>query len=267
MRLGDNLYSDSAMAINGTSGQLEWYFQFTPHDVHDWDAIQVPILADLTMDGEERKVMMWANRNAFFYTIDRVTGEFLLGKPYAKQTWAVGLDSNGRPIRVPNTAPTPEGTLVSPPVGGGTNWFSPAFSPRTELFYVQAYDGEDIFYKRDEEYVEGDQFTGGGSQRPLPADNYHSAIRAIDPRTGDVRWEYAIQPRSTAGVTATAGDLVFSGSVDGYFYALDAVSGEELWHMNVGRRVHSAAITYAVDGQQYVTIAAGNVVFTFGLRD
>ena len=132
---------------------------------------------------------------------------------------------------------------------------------------MQAYDGEDIFYKRDEEYVEGDQFTGGGSQRPLPADHYHSAIRAIDPRTGDVRWEYAIQPRSTAGVMTTAGDLVFSGSVDGYFYALDAVSGDQLWYMNVGQRVHSAPITYAVDGQQYVTIAAGNVVFTFGLRD
>ena len=267
VRLGDNLYSDSAMAINGTSGQLEWYFQFTPHDVHDWDAIQVPILADLTMDGEERKVMMWANRNAFFYTIDRVTGEFLIGKPYARQTWAEGLDSNGRPIRVPDTSPTPEGTLVSPPVGGGTNWFSPAYSPRTQLFYVQAYDGEDIFYKRDEEYVEGDQFTGGGGQRPLPADHYHSAIRAIDPRTGDIRWEYAIQPRSTAGIMTTAGDLVFSGSVDGYFYALDAVSGDQLWYMNVGQRVHSAPITYAVDGQQYVTIAAGNVVFTFGLRN
>jgi alcohol dehydrogenase (cytochrome c) len=115
--------------------------------------------------------------------------------------------------------------------------------------------------------VEGDQFTGGGGQRPLPADHYHSAIRAIDPRTGDIRWEYAIQPRSTAGIMTTAGDLVFSGSVDGYFYALDAVSGQELWHIAVGARVHSAPISYAVNGQQYVSIAAGNVVFTFGLSD
>jgi len=156
---------------------------------------------------------------------------------------------------------------VSPPVGGGTNWFSPAYSPRTELFYVQAYDGEDIFYKRDEDYVEGDQFTGGGGQRPLPVDNYQSAIRAIDPKTGNLRWEYEIQPRSTAGIMATAGDLVFSGSIDGYFFALDAVSGDELWHMNVGRMVHSSPMSYAVDGQQYITIAAGNVVYTFGLRD
>ncbi len=267
VRLGDNLYSDSVLAIDHETGGLDWYFQFTPHDVHDWDAIQVPILADLSWDGEERKVMMWANRNAFFYTLDRESGEFLLGVPYARQTWAVGLDSNGRPIRVPDTSPTPEGTLASPPVVGATNWFSPAFSPRTELFYVQAYDGEDIFYKRDEDYVEGDQFTGGGFQRPLPVDNYHSAIRAIDPRTGDIRWEYAVQPRSTAGVLATAGDLVFSGSVDGYFYALDASTGRELWHVAVGAMVHAAPMTYAVDGQQYVTIAAGNVVFTFGLPE
>ena len=267
VRLGDNLYSDSALALNHETGGLEWYFQFTPHDVHDWDAIQVPILADLTFDGEDRKVMMWANRNAFFYTLDRETGEFLLGTPFAKQTWAVDLDSNGRPIRVPDTAPTPEGTLVSPPVVGGTNWFSPAYSPRTELFYVQAYDGEDIYYKRDEDYVEGDQFTGGGFQRPLPVENYVSAVRAIEPRTGALRWEYEIQPRSTGGMLATAGDLVFSGSVDGYFFALDAVSGQELWHMNVGRMVHSAPISFAVDGRQYVTIAAGNVVFTFGLPE
>ena len=239
VRMGDNLYADSALALNGDTGEMEWYFQFTPHDVHDWDAIQVPILADLQMGGETRKVMMWANRNAFYYTLDRVTGEFLVGKPFAKQTWAEGLDSNGRPIRVPDTFPTPEGTLVSPPVGGGTNWFSPAYSPRTELFYVQAYDGEDVFYKRDEDYVEGDRYTGGGEQRPLP----------------------------TAGVMATAGDLVFSGSIDGYFYALDAVSGEELWHIAVGSRVHSSPMSFAVDGTQYVTIAAGNVVYTFGLRD
>ncbi|MBM63366.1 MAG: PQQ-dependent dehydrogenase, methanol/ethanol family [Acidobacteria bacterium] len=267
VRLGDNLYSDSALALNGTTGNMEWYFQFTPWDVHDWDAIQVPILADLEIDGEMRKLMMWANRNAFYYTLDRETGEFLVGKPFAKQTWAEGLDSNGRPIRAPNKLPTPEGNIVSPPVGGGTNWFSPAYSPRTELFYVQAYDGEDIFYKRDEDYVEGDQFTGGGSQRPLPIENYQSAIRAIDPRTGDIRWEYEIQPRSTAGIMTTAGDLVFSGSVDGFFYALDAVSGEELWHINLGRRIHTAPMSYSVNGKQHVTVAAGNVVYTFALNE
>lgn len=267
VRMGDNLYSDSALALNGDSGDLEWYFQFTPHDVHDWDAIQVPILADLEFDGEMRKVMMWANRNAFYYTIDRETGEFLIGKPYAKQTWAEGLDENGRPIRIPDTFPTEEGVVVAPSIGGGTNWWSPAYSPRTELFYVNAYDGEQKYFKRDEDYVEGERFTGGGGENVLPQDAYQSAIRAIDPRTGDVRWEFLLQPRASAGVLATAGDLVFSGGVDGYFYALDAVSGRELWHIQLGSRVHSAPMSYAVDGQQYVTVAAGNVVYTFGLDE
>jgi len=267
VRLGDNLYSDSVLALNGDDGNLEWYFQFTPHDIHDWDAIQVPILADIMYEGEMRKAMLWANRNAFYYTLDRETGEFLVGKPYALQTWAEGLDENGRPIRVPNMEPSVEGTLVSPTIGGGTNWWSPTFSPRTGLLYVNAFDGEQIFFIREEEYVEGEQYLGGGGESAGPIDNYHSAVRAIDPATGDIRWEYAIAPRSTSGLMSTAGDVVFGGTVDGYFFAIDAVSGEELWHMTVGARVHSAPISYAVDGQQYVSIAAGNVVFTFGLAD
>ena len=267
VRLGDNLYSDSVLALNGENGDLEWYFQFTPHDIHDWDAIQVPILGDIMYEGEMRKVMMWANRNAFYYTLDRETGEFLVGKPYALQTWAEGLDENGRPIRVPNMEPSVEGTLVSPTIGGGTNWWSPTFSPRTGLLYVNAFDGEQIFFIREEEYVEGEQYLGGGGESAGPIDNYHSAVRAIDPATGDVQWEYPIAPRSTSGLMSTAGDLVFGGTVDGYFFAIDAVSGEELWYMTVGARVHSAPISYAVDGQQYVSIAAGNVVFTFGLAD
>jgi alcohol dehydrogenase (cytochrome c) len=266
-RMGDNLYSDSALALNGDTGELEWYFQFTPHDVHDWDAIQVPILADIQYQGRERKVMMWANRNAFYYTIDRETGEFLLGNPYALQTWATGLDSDGRPIRVPGTTPTYEGVVVSPSVGGGTNWWSPAYSPQTGLFYVTAFDGEQKFIKRDEEYEEGQRFTGGGGSYIQPMDTYNSAIRAIDPSTGGITWEFPIQPRSSAGILTTAGGLLFSGSVDGYFYALDANNGRELWHKSLGQRVHAAPMSFAVDGQQYVTIAAGNVVFTFGLPE
>ena len=267
VRLGDNLYADSALALNAATGDLAWYFQFTPHDVHDWDAIQVPILGDIVYAGEQRKVMMWANRNAFYYTLDRETGEFLVGTPFAQQTWAEGLDENGRPIRVPNTAPTPEGVVVSPPIGGGTNWWSPAFSPRTQLFYVNAFDGEQEYFTRDEEYTEGETFMGGGGNNVLPIDHYQSYIRAIDPATGNIRWEYPIAPRSTSGLLSTEGDLVFGGTVDGYFFALDAVSGEELWHINVGSRVHSGPMTYAVNGEQYVSIAAGNVVFTFGLDD
>ena len=267
VRLGDNLYADSALALDADTGDLAWYFQFTPHDVHDWDAIQIPILGDIMYEGELRKVMMWANRNAFYYTLDRETGEFLVGTPYAEQTWAEGLDENGRPIRVPNTAPTPEGVVVSPPIGGGTNWWSPAFSPRTQLFYVNAFDGEQEYFTREEEYVEGETFMGGGGNNVLPIDHYQSYIRAIEPATGNIRWEYPIAPRSTSGLLSTEGDLVFGGTVDGWFFALDAVSGEELWHINIGSRVHSGPMTYAVDGRQYVSVAAGNVVFTFGLDD
>jgi alcohol dehydrogenase (cytochrome c) len=267
VRMGDNLYADSALALNGNTGEMEWYFQFTPHDVHDWDAIQVPILADLQMDGGIRKVMMWANRNAFYYTLDRVTGEFLVGEAFAQQTWAERLDATGRPIRRPNTSPSVEGTVVSPPVSGGTNWFSPSYSPRTELFYVMAFDGEAEYFIRDDTYDEGQIFLGGGSQSTGPTDKSVSAVRAIDPRTGARRWEYQVQPRSTAGILSTAGDLVFSGSVDGYVYALDAVNGRELWHIAVGGRIHAAPISFAVNGKQYVTIAAGNVVYTFGLPD
>ena len=267
VRLGDNLYADSALALDGATGDLAWYFQFTPHDVHDWDAIQIPILGDIMFEGEMRKVMMWANRNAFYYTLDRETGEFLVGTPFAQQTWAEGLDGNGRPIRVPNTAPTPEGVVVSPPIGGGTNWWSPAYSPRTGLFYVNAFDGEQEYFTRDEEYVEGETFMGGGGNNVLPIEHYQSYIRALDPATGNLRWEYPIAPRSTSGLLSTEGDLVFGGTVDGYFFALDALTGEELWHINVGSRVHSGPMTYAVDGEQYVSVAAGNVVFAFGLDD
>ena len=267
VREGDNLYADSALALDGDTGELAWYFQFTPHDVHDWDAIQVPILADLDVEGERRKVMMWANRNGFYYTLDRVTGEFLVGKPFALQTWAQGLDENGRPIRAPGMFPSLEGTLVSPPATGGTNWMSPAYSPRTGLFYVMAYDGAAEFFIRDEDYVEGDRYIGGGQTRVLPVEEYTSAVRAIDPRTGDRRWEYRVQPQTWAGLLTTAGDLVFGGSVDGYVYALDAVSGQELWHIAVGAQVRAGPMTYAVDGEQYVSIAAGNVLYTFGLDE
>ncbi|MEX0965501.1 MAG: PQQ-dependent dehydrogenase, methanol/ethanol family [Pseudohongiellaceae bacterium] len=267
LRLGDNLYSDSALALNGDTGEIAWHFQFTPHDVHDYDSIQVPILADIEYQGSTRKVMMWANRNAFFYTIDRATGEFLEGKPYASQTWAQGLDANGRPIRAPGMAPTYEGVLVSPPIVGATNWYSPGYSPQTGLFYVTSFDGEQEFFKRDEDYEEGERFTGGGGRYTQPMDAFHSSIRAINPATAEIEWEFPIMPRSSAGITTTAGGIVFTGSADGYFFALDAASGEELWHISLGARVHAAPMTYAIDGKQFVTIASGNVVYTFGLRD
>ena len=267
VRMGDNLYSDAVLAINPDTGEMVWYFQFTPHDVHDWDATQIPILADSEFGGRQRKLMLWPNRNAFFYVLDRETGEFLLGEPYARQTWAEGLDATGRPIRIPGTFPSVEGTTVSPSIGGGSNWWSPSYSPRTDLVYVMAYDGETTYFIRDDEYVAGEPFRGGGGETPLPQDHYVSAVRAISPQTGERVWEYEVKARSTAGVLSTEGDVVFSGTIDGFFFALDAETGEELWHINVGSRVHAAPMSYMVDGKQYIGIAAGNVFYTFALRD
>ena len=267
VRLGDNLYSDSVLALNGDTGAIDWHFQFTPHDVHDYDSIQIPILADIEIDGRTRNAMLWANRNGFYYTLDRQTGEFIKGKAYATQTWAQGLDAAGRPIRVPGMAPSYEGTLVAPPIVGATNWYSPAFSQQTGLFYVTAFDGEQEFFKRDQDYEEGESFTGGGGRYLKPIGAFHSAIRAIDPTTAEIVWEFPIMPRSSAGISTTAGGLLFSGSADGYFYALDAATGDELWHTSLGARVHAAPMTFAVDGEQFVTIASGNVVFTFGLPE
>ena len=267
VRLGDNLYSDSALALDADSGEINWHFQFTPHDVHDYDSIQIPILANIEISGTQQPVMMWANRNGFYYTINRKTGKFILGKPFATQTWAESLDADGSPIRVPGMAPTYEGIMVSPPIVGATNWYSPAFSEQTGLFYVTAFDGEQEFFKRDEEYEEGERFTGGGGRYTQPMDAFHSAIRAIDPTTAEIAWEFPIMPRSSAGISTTAGGLLLTGSADGYFFALNAFTGKELWHISLGGRVHAAPMTFAVDGKQYITIAAGNVVYTFGLRD
>ncbi len=267
VREGDNLYSDSVVALDADTGEMKWYFQFTPHDIHDWDSTQIPILADATFDGEARKLMLFPNRNAFFYVLDRETGEFLLGKPYAKQTWAEGLDETGRPILLPGKEPTEEGTIVSPPIIGGSNWWSPTYSPRTGLLYVTAYDAETKYFIRPTAYEQGRSYRAGGGESPEPVENYVRAVRAISPQTGERRWEFPVDSRSTSGLLSTAGDLVFGGTADGFFFALDALSGEELWHKNVGGHVHAGPMSYAVGGKQYVAIAAGNAIFSFALPE
>ena len=264
-REGDNLYSDSVVALDADTGELKWYFQFTPHDVHDWDATQIPILIDIEFDGRPRKLMLFPNRNAFFYVLDRVTGEFLRGTAFAKQTWAERIDENGRPIRIPGMLPNEEGVLVYPSVNGAANWWSNTYSPRTELLYVVTYDGADTFFIGEDEYVPGEMFVGGAPERYVPQETYASMIRALEPRTGDTRWEFPLQPKTQSGLLSTASDLVFGGSVDGYFYALDAVNGTELWRINVGGNVKAAPISYMVGTVQYVTVAAGNSILTFGL--
>ena len=269
VRPGDNLYSDAVVAVDADTGDLAWYFQFTPHDTHDWDATQIPVLVDLEWEGEPRKLMLWANRNAFYYVLDRETGEFLHASAYAKQTWAEGIDEKGRPILIPNMDPTEEGIEVYPSIGGATNWNSPSFSPATGLFYTFAADEAHIYYKRDDEYVEGDLYLGGYGQDPDYPENFRAAIRALEPLTGELRWEYELDSSEwyRAGILTTAGGLLFSGSGDGYLFALDDRTGEVLWHMNVGGYVHAAPMTFSVDGRQYVSVTANHALFTFALPD
>ncbi len=264
VRPGDNLYTCSVVALDADSGELEWYFQFTPHDVHDWDANQIPILFDATVDGRPRKLIGMANRNAFYYLLDRETGEFLRGAPYAKQTWAKGLDETGRPIVIPDTEPTIEGNLVYPSLRGSTNWYSPSYSPETGLLYVPVSEMGAYYFKGEAVYRPGHRFTAGGERR-LSGDQAYGAICAIDVRTAEVKWEFRQHTPPNGGVLSTAGGLVFAGANEGNFFALDADTGEPLWDFQTGGRVRANPISYAVDGKQYIAIASGYALFVFGL--
>lgn len=263
VRMGDNLYTSSVLALDADTGKMKWFFQYTPHDVHDWDANQIQVLADLTINGRPRKVLVTANRNAFYYVLDRVTGEFLHAAPYAKQTWAKGIDPKGRPRVVEGTDPTPEGNLVYPSLQGATNWPSPSFSPQTGLFYVPVREMGSYYYKTDVEYEPGSPFTGGGERRL--ADEAWGAVRALNATTGEKAWDFRLPSPSWSGVLSTAGGLVFSGSNEGNFYALDAKTGAPLWQFQVGGMVRSNPMTYLVEGKQHVAVGAGRALFVFAL--
>jgi len=277
-RKGDNLYSDCAIALDADTGKLKWYFQFTPHDEYDYDAVQVPVLVDANWKGVPRKMMMWANRNGFFYVLDRTNGKFLFGTPFTKETWAVGLDEAGRSIRAPNSSPTAQGTLVYPGVQGGTNWYSPSYSPRTGLFYISTWvDYYMNVAKMPAEYTEGQRYTGGAPRSPVPtlqrgpintwtAENGSGEVLAVDPNTGEKKWQFKMTDVTGSGILTTASDVAFSGGREGFFYALDARNGAMLWKAALGGQVASGPITYRVDGKQYVAVAAGHALFTFALR-
>jgi len=276
VRPGDNLYTSSVIALDADTGKLKWHFQFTPHDEFDFDATQVPVLADLIWQGKPRKVLLFANRNGFFYVLDRQTGEFLLGKPFAKVTWADGLDAKGRPNRVGHS--TPEGSLIYPENQGATNWYNPAYSPRTGLFYIPSWlDTHSINTSRVEPYKEGNQYGGGSATHEVPAlrpgptnkrlpEVGYGAIQALDPKTGTVKWQFKMMDVTDSGVLVTASDIVFAGGREGYFYALDARTGAPLWKAMVGGAVSAGPTSYAVEGKQYISIPAGNAIFTFALR-
>ena len=263
-RPGDNLYTCSLIALDPNTGKLRWHFQFTPHDVHDWDSNQIPVLVDFEIDGRPRKLVAMANRNGFYYLLDRATGEFVLGTPYAKQTWAHGLDAKGRPILVENTTPTKDGNLVYPSLQGATNWMSPAYSPQTRLLYVPVREMGAYYFKSEAKYKPG-KFFGGGGERPLAKEAW-GAVRALDQTTGQMEWEFRTPTPLWAGVLATQGGLVFGGSPEGNVYALDARNGEPLWQFQAGGPIVANPISFSADGTQYVVTAAGSAYFAFALR-
>ncbi len=262
-RKGDNLYTSSLLAIDADTGQIKWHFQFTPHDVHDWDANQIPVLLDADLNGRSRAVVAMANRNGFFYLLDRKTGEFLFGAPYAKQTWARGLDEKGRPILIEGMEPSEKGTLVYPSLQGSTNWASPSFNPGTGFLYVPVREMGSIYYKSPVEYRPGTYFTGGSEKR-LDEESW-GAVRAIDVKTGKMAWDFKLPSPTWAGVLSTAGGLVFSGSNEGNFFALDAKTGKPVWQFQTGGPIRSGPMSFMSEGKQRVAVAGGHALFVFGI--
>jgi len=279
MRPGDNLYSSSVVALDPDTGKRKWHFQFTPHDAWDWDSVQIPVLVDREWQGKPRKLMLWGNRNGFFYVLDRATGEFLSGKPFVKQSWAKELDAKGRPILMPDSAPSATGNEIWPGVQGGTNWYAPSFSERTGLFYLTAWENyHSTYFKWNQEYEKGKWYAGGGVKAAVPAtrrepvnkrarDSGFGVVRALNPFTGEKVWDFEMTDVSESGLLTTATNLLFSGSREGHFFALDATDGKLLWKKSLGGQTVSAPITYLISGRQYVSIACGSSVFTFALPE
>ena len=291
------------IALDADTGKLKWHYQFTPGDEYDWDSTQVPVLANIEWKGQPRKVMLWANRNGFFYVLDRTTGEFLLGKTFVKQNWDVGFDEVGRPIKDPARGPSRWAErVIEPGNQGGTNWYPPSYSPHTGLFYISVWEnsggrsgkgrsgpvgGRPALYRQrtpvpcvKDGHVAG-QLRGpprrpaGCGPRPggralanyKTEDEGYGAIRAIDPQTGEKKWDFKMVSYTENGVLSTAGDLVFGGGMDGDFVALDARTGELLWHVNLGGPNASGPISYAVNGKQYIIGTGEGTMYSFALPD
>lgn len=282
-RPGDNLYTDSVVALDADTGRLKWHYQFTPHDRYDYDAVQIPVLADLNWRGAPLKAMVWANRNGNFYVLERETGKFLVGKPFVKVNWSNGFDERGRPIQTPQ----PPGQPTWPGNQGGTNWYSPSYSPRTGLFYIPTWEGyATIFGGTPVQYQEGRNYGGGvlRSHVPVPGapavpglrrgpiNNWTEAaatgaVLAVDATNGELKWRFAMTDVTDSGILTTASDVLFTGGREGYFQALDARTGTLLWKASLGAQIVSGPITYQVDGKQYVATISGLSLCVFGLRE
>ncbi len=265
-RTGDNLFTCSVVALDADTGQRKWHYQFTPGDTHDWDANEDVILADGVVDGVKRKLLLQANRNGMFYVLDRTDGKLVFGKPYVKQTWNSGFRPDGRPILSPGWESSSKGEVVSPILVGGSNWQNPSYDPVHAVEYVVALDGGMGYRSVPVRYEAGRQYLGGA---PFPSgEKVESALLAIDTTTGAVKWRYpTLRISLGAGVLATGGEVVFLASADGNLIALDAVTGKSLWHFQTGGSMASSAMSYAVEGKQFIAIAAGDALYSFSLPE
>ena len=264
-REGDNLYTTSVVALDADTGQRKWHYQFTPHDVHDWDSTQVPVLGELPINGQTRKVVMFANRNGFFYTIDRVTGKVIVAKPFVETTRAKEIGPDGRPVLLPGHLPDEEGTKTCPDLGGGTNFMSPSYDPTSRLFFVTARETCAVYFAFDQKFKPGEQWESGGTSRPRDQKNF-GALRAIDPVTATVKWEFRYPTVSSSGVLTTASGLVFAGDGTGNIMAFESRTGRSLWHYQLGASMSSTAgTTYMLDGRQYLLVPAGSMMTAFAL--
>ena len=262
VRPGDNLYTCSVVALDADTGKLKWHYQFTPHDIHDWDSTSDPVAANLDLNGRSTKALIFANRNGFFYAFDRATGKLLHAKAYTRVTWADGIAPNGRPVVVSGQEPTDEGNRTCPGMGGGHNWQATAYSPQTGLYYFTSSERCMLYYKTTQEFVEGQWYQASTAGRSEPGGG---RIVALDPKTGNIAWHFDTVSTPTGGVLATAGGLVFAGDAEGYLIAFDAQSGKVLWRFQAGGTIIAPPISYALDGRQYVAVAAGQTMITFAL--
>jgi alcohol dehydrogenase (cytochrome c) len=268
-RAGDNLYSNTLLALDADTGKMNWYFQFTKHDEHDWDATQVPVIIDSGGDSAGnsggKHLIEQANRNGFFYVLDRRTGKLISANAYGKITWSDAKDAEGRPVAKKEASPTLEGHTVCPGALGTTNFMAPTFDPQTALFYVTARDQCDIFSTAPQPYEAGHAYYGSAYFPSDEAEPYRGFLKAIDPATGEIKWKFEHTSPTWSGVLSTAGGLVFTGDAEGNFIALDAASGKALWHFQMGGAVYAPPMAFAVDGKEYVAVAAGSAVYAFGL--
>ena len=267
VRPGDDLYTDCVLALDPDTGTLKWYFQFTPHDLFDYDAVETPMLIDAVYKGEARKLLVQVNRNGFLYVLDRINGRFLSATPFVeKLNWAKGVDEQGRPIRS-EVRPTAEGARVCPGYSGATNWYSPSYNEAMRSVYFLALEECEIYFSQPTVgFKEGKEYYSTGVKK-IPGETSHRVLMAYELETGSFAWKYPQTGRghSSGGTMSTASGLVFFGDDAGSFEAVDAQTGKPLWHFNTGQDMSASPMTYAVAGKQYVAIAAGSDVFTFAL--